>query len=463
MAQLASPVEKWVRAVPSVARSRPWRVAGPRVPDLRQGLSLTTHTGATCDSAIPDPARSFEYRCRRPPEAAAPSRRVPFRRCPAPNACPRTFSCSQVGCVVIALTRRLRAGPTPSWLRFSSPGMMKASMGAPVTVLWLIDRADVPAHLDERFRHVVGDPRAPAATIVRLLLEGPLLAVVSNDDDGQRAIAYGVDEVVLAAEVGTTAFDRIAARTAVRAQARLNRDQFLIDLVRKDDTAAIELLSAALGEKLIAPLALAAAESSELAVQLGTADAPLDRARRIADTVAAAAGVVEKMRELVPTERSDEVVDLAQIAREVSGSLAAAVKPVASFDVSIASQACHVGMPRWQVAVMVASLIANAVDSVASHGDGARTVSVRVSTEQNAALLEVADNGHGVDGDQRPSMADPFFTTSAKSLGLGLTLVSARVRRAGGELMIESDPEIGTTVRVFLPLVGGVHLEPPRN
>ena len=78
-------------------------------------------------------------------------------------------------------------------------------------------------------------------------------------------------------------------------------------------------------------------------------------------------------------------------------------------------------------------------------------------------MLEVTDNGLGVDGDQRPAMADPFFTTSAKSLGLGLTLVSARVRRAGGELMIESDPEIGTTVRVFLPLAGGVHLAPPRN
>lgn len=336
-------------------------------------------------------------------------------------------------------------------------------MAAPVTVLWLVGQDAVPPELDERFYHVVGDPRAPAATIVRLLLQGPLLAVVSNDDDGQRAIALGVDEVVLAAEVGTTAFDRIVTRTAARAQARLNRDHFLIDMVRKDDTAALELLSAALGERLIAPLALAAAESSQLADQLVTADAPVDRARLIADTVASAAQVVEKLRELVPTQPSDEVVDLAQIAREVSGSLAAAVKPVARFEVSIASDTCHVGMPRWQVAVMVASLIANAVESVNSRSASDRAVSLRVSADQDAAVLEVTDNGLGVDGDQRPAMADPFFTTSAKSLGLGLTLVSARVRRAGGELMIESDPEIGTTVRVFLPLAGGVHLAPPRN
>ena len=39
----------------------------------------------------------------------------------------------------------------------------------------------------------------------------------------------------------------------------------------------------------------------------------------------------------------------------------------------------------------------------------------------------------------------------------------AAAPRRGGELMIESDPELGTTVRVFLPLLAGVALPPLRN
>lgn len=325
-------------------------------------------------------------------------------------------------------------------------------MAEQITVLWLVDENDLPTTRDERFRHVVGDPARPAGTVTRLLADGAVLAVVRTEEEGQQAISYGADEVVLASECHTS-FDSVIQRTTARARARLQRDLFLIDLVRKDDTSALELLAAALGNELMEPLARAKAESDGLVTELERSAVPTGRAHAIADTVASAARVVERMRELVSTAPTDETVDLVAVAHEVGSALAPTVRRVASFKVDAVGPGCRVGLPRWQAVMMVASLVANAVESVTARGGAGRKVSVHVCELDGAAVLEVADDGLGIAESVRPYVGDPFFTTTGKGrLGLGLTVVSARVRRAGGELIIESDQCAGTTVRVFLPL-----------
>lgn len=337
-------------------------------------------------------------------------------------------------------------------------------MTGKITVLWLVDERELPAAQDGRFRHVVGDARRPAATITGLLSEGAVLAVVRTEEDGERALAYGADEVVLAAELSDAGFEKAVARTTVRARARMHRDLFLIDLVRKDDTSALELLSAALGEELGGRLNRASADGKALADALAGEAEPARRAGELAETVAAAAQVVEKMQELLVTAPTDEVVDLAAVAREVARALTPAVRAVAAFDVAVPERPFPVGMPRWQVAMLVASLLQNAVESVAARGGEGRRVALRVLAVDGAAVLEVEDDGVGMDEDHRSYALDPFFTTSGRGrLGLGLTLTSARVRRAGGSLIIDSDEGEGTTVRVFLPLAGGLRLERPGN
>jgi C4-dicarboxylate-specific signal transduction histidine kinase len=324
-----------------------------------------------------------------------------------------------------------------------------------VTVLWLVDEQPGLLRDDERVRHIAGDPDRPGAAITSLLAEGGVLAVVRDEAEAERAIAYGADEAILVGEASGATLEKVIDRTTARARARFNRDLYLIDLVRKDDTSALSLLAAALGREIIEPLALAARQSSELVEQLEGRDESVENAHAIADTVSRVAKVVEQMRQLVGTEPTDEIVDLSEVTRDVTRSLQQAVLPVASFHVEITNDPCCVGIPRWQAASVVASLVANSVDSV-SKCDSRRTVSVRVAREGGAAILEVTDDGAGMDDESRIRAADPFYTTSEKGqLGLGLPLVVARVRRAGGDVILESDAGVGTTVRVFLPLVGG--------
>jgi two-component system, NtrC family, sensor kinase len=70
------------------------------------------------------------------------------------------------------------------------------------------------------------------------------------------------------------------------------------------------------------------------------------------------------------------------------------------------------------------------------------------------AAIHVTDNGCGVDPEIMSRIFDPFFTTKAtgEGTGLGLSVSYGIVKGHGGEILVESEPGIGTTFRVLLPV-----------
>ncbi|HXE37556.1 MAG TPA: PAS-domain containing protein [Azonexus sp.] len=70
------------------------------------------------------------------------------------------------------------------------------------------------------------------------------------------------------------------------------------------------------------------------------------------------------------------------------------------------------------------------------------------------ALIEVADNGCGMDAATLARVYEPFFTTKRFGLGsgLGLSMAYGFVKQSGGGISIQSQPGQGTTVLMVLPL-----------
>jgi len=66
-------------------------------------------------------------------------------------------------------------------------------------------------------------------------------------------------------------------------------------------------------------------------------------------------------------------------------------------------------------------------------------------------LVAVADDGVGMDAETRDRMFEPLFTTRDEGTGFGLATVYDIVGQAGGQILVDSAPSLGTKVEIYLP------------
>ncbi len=77
-------------------------------------------------------------------------------------------------------------------------------------------------------------------------------------------------------------------------------------------------------------------------------------------------------------------------------------------------------------------------------------------------MIAVTDTGHGMSDEVAKKAFEPFFTTKGPQAGsgLGLSMIYGFIKQSGGHVVIYSEPDHGTTVRLYLPRAGEVECGP---
>jgi two-component system cell cycle sensor histidine kinase/response regulator CckA len=125
----------------------------------------------------------------------------------------------------------------------------------------------------------------------------------------------------------------------------------------------------------------------------------------------------------------------------------------------------EVKMDAGQLEQVLVNLVLNARDAMPAGGTltietGERQISG--STRRRSVkpgrylVLAVSDTGSGMDSETMSHVFEPFFTSrKGGRSGLGLSIVHGMVKQNGGGVRVSSEPEAGTTVKVFLPRAEG--------
>lgn len=97
----------------------------------------------------------------------------------------------------------------------------------------------------------------------------------------------------------------------------------------------------------------------------------------------------------------------------------------------------------------------NAIESISNNGPG--IIRVTVSRREKSLITTISDDGAGISHENLKKIFDPFFSTkdptkAGNVRGLGLYTSYSIIRRHDGEIKVESEPEKGTSVNVFLPV-----------
>jgi signal transduction histidine kinase len=164
-----------------------------------------------------------------------------------------------------------------------------------------------------------------------------------------------------------------------------------------------------------------------------------------------AADQAERMLSLVRQRRSQpEPVSMAEMLDGMRDMLAQAVGTQVRLVCSVDDGAA-VHADRQQLELALLNLCVNARDAMPSGG----TLEVCVRKDSpRFTLIQVRDEGTGMNEETRRRAAEAFYTTKeeGRGTGLGLATVSDFVSKAGGRLKIDSAPGAGTRISFWLPV-----------
>jgi two-component system sensor histidine kinase HydH len=117
--------------------------------------------------------------------------------------------------------------------------------------------------------------------------------------------------------------------------------------------------------------------------------------------------------------------------------------------VNISPEINEVSLDPDRMNQVLLNLYLNAVEAMPE--GGTLTIELFPDRADNGISVVVSDTGIGINAEDAAHIFDPYFTTKTSGTGLGLAIVHRIVQAHAGEIRVDSEPNLGTSVTLNLP------------
>jgi PAS domain S-box-containing protein len=229
------------------------------------------------------------------------------------------------------------------------------------------------------------------------------------------------------------------------------RKQLQARLMQQDRLAAVGTLAAGLGHEINNPLTYVSFHLEKLKqlVRERASTEEMEILAQIGEGTARMKAVISDLLFLTrATEAPQAHVDVRQIISSTLSLVRTGSKATTRIETELPETSALLAHPS-RLGQVFLNVILNALEAIAGRADG--VVRVNLSETADSLVVEVGDNGAGMSSELQQRVFDPFYTTKPAGTGLGLSISRAIVEAHRGQIAIESQVDVGTTVTVRLP------------
>ena len=108
---------------------------------------------------------------------------------------------------------------------------------------------------------------------------------------------------------------------------------------------------------------------------------------------------------------------------------------------------------RIQLQQVILNLVMNGIDAMSDMPSENRIISIRTSRLEKFAELSVSDSGPGIPEDKLKEVFEPFFTSKAEGMGMGLSIARTIIEAHHGRISARNRDHGGASLLIELPLV----------
>ena len=243
-----------------------------------------------------------------------------------------------------------------------------------------------------------------------------------------------------------------------RREAEVASRQHLSELAHMNRNSTAGELSASIAHEITQPLAAIMTNGKAGLHWLAKAKPDLDQVRASFEAVIAATyhagNVIRAIRSMF--KKSDEervAVNPNRLVQEVLELLRVNLRRRRiSVETRLSADLPEIMGNRVQLQQVILNLLVNAVDAMDSMTDRDRMLKITANRQEHSGvLITVEDSGPGIAPENIERIFEPFYTTKAQGMGMGLTICRSIVEAHGGSLVADPSRLGGLAMRISLP------------